>query len=824
MKKKLIILLAVIAVVVIILLVVPKGLLSPKSKEPFTFDFKTDQSSIAAQTENDEMATLLACSPFYTGAKQYAGVNSAEFDQARERKVQEIIRESDDLAANSMKMKPDMDKMRTSVMSFLTVCMKSDPKAEKYARESGKRILTIMTKEAVAEAQYKSYTADSQNAFTKSFIQYLKASHAVQLGTLYMQDINNLMVIAALGVEGAAISANPAIKEAGKKLDQEMAAYDGLMNQSGELMRGIYSIQYCFKQLKTGDYYFAQSAVAFIRQSMPKLKETAATLKPNKYMDEQAITFTKDYLAKFDNLSVEMQKYLDSVPKDSLVEVSLYKPGSGYAVAQTTDAAPSPYLLAAKGNAAFANRVADGISSIFSKGASVVKAGWTGVKTTVHGIQSTVGLGLDVAGTGIANISRIPVGIYYGNTLGECWEDMQANSKQIITNWKNNKSGSSTLRTAKDYFDSVDEGGEYVVSTGVEKTIGKGWVSWGTGKVGKAVVGIFTGLGKGISLIGNRDANASDYVIGTIEVAGAAIGGSKLVIRGTQLPGMVKGLAQSSWLSAQGAWNTLGKMLTQMERNDMTALIRAAAARGMSSPGLTARVAIADAMIAAANSANAALKAEFRNIINAGVSAGWTNFNSTLRSSLTEFVRKQYTTNLRSILSIIGDTPKEFVDNVVAEWADDALKAIVDEVMAEPPQPSELKGLWSGKTLITAVTVPEPSEKAKKEGCNFDEIKKLKGKNCATSIHLSGAPGGSGQATVNIAFQAGKGQPFTGRYTYSNGDVSISNSSKGVTITMKGKAVRQTQGYSMNGDMNLRWGGEGIVITMAGKFEVTKAH
>ncbi|MHB1460159.1 MAG: hypothetical protein ACYC1M_02590 [Armatimonadota bacterium] len=823
MKKKLLVVLATIALVVIVILLLPKGLLNPK-KEPFTFDFKTDKSSIAAQTENDEMATLLACSPFYAGAKQYSGVNSSEFDQARERKVQEIIRESDDLAANAIKMKVDIDRLRTTVSNFITICNKNDPKAAKYTRESGKRILTMMTKEAVAEAQYKSYTANSQNAFAQRFFQYLKAGKAVQLGTLYMEDINNLLVIAALGVEAAAVSANPAIKDAGKKLDQEMGEYDGLLNQSGDLMRGIYSIQYCFKQLKTGDYYFAQSAVTFIRQSLPTLKKTAASLKPNKYMDDKAIAFTKDYLNKFDNLSIEMQKYLDSVPKDSLVQVSSYQPGSGVAVAQTTDVVESPYTLAAKGNAAFANSVADGISSIFSKGAAVAKAGWSGIKTTVHGIQSTVGLGIDIAGTGVANITRIPVGMYYGNTLGECWEDMEANSKQIITNWKNNQSGSSTMRTAKSYFDSVDDGGEYVVSTGVEKTIGKGWISWGTGKVGKAVVGIFTGLGKGIALVGNRDANTSDYVIGTIEIGGAMLGGSKLVIRGTQLPGMVKGLAQSSWIGAQGAWNTLGKLLTQLDKNEMTALLREAAARGMSSPGLTARIAIADAMMAAATSANAALKAEFRNIIQAGVSAGWTNFNATLRSSLNEFVRKQFTANMKGVLSIIGDTPGEFVDNVVAQWADDALKSMVDEVMAEPPQPAELKGMWTGKTLITAVTVPEPSEKAKKQGCNFDEIKKLKGQNCATSVNMSGGPSGAGRASVNIAFKAGKGQAFTGNYTYSNGDVSISNSAKGVTITMKGKAIRQTQGYSMNGDMHLVWGGEGMIISISGDFELTKAH
>ena len=229
-------------------------------------------------------------------------------------------------------------------------------------------------------------------------------------------------------------------------------------------------------------------------------------------------------------------------------------------------------------------------------------------------------------------------------------------------------------------------------------------------------------------------------------------------------------------------------------------------------------------MIAAANQANAALKTELKAIIEAGVKAGWTNFNQTLRSSLDEFVKKQFTANLKSVVSIVGDRTGEFIDNVVAQWADDALKEIVDQAMAEPPQPYEMKGTWTGDTLITSVSVPEPSEKAKKEGCNFEQIKKLKGKKCATTISLGGPTGGAGSSTISIAFSAGKAQAIPGKYTYSNGDFTATSSQKGVTITYKGKAVRMTQGLAMKGDMHLKWGGEGMFISMSGDFDVSKSH
>ena len=76
---------------------------------------------------------------------------------------------------------------------------------------------------------------------------------------------------------------------------------------------------------------------------------------------------------------------------------------------------------------------------------------------------------------------------------------------------------------AGDVFDEGVRDAEAVQPVaGVEQVFGEGWTSWGIGKVSKATVGIFTGLGKGITLIGNRDAQASDYVIGGIEIAGSA--------------------------------------------------------------------------------------------------------------------------------------------------------------------------------------------------------------------------------------------------------------------------------------------------------------
>ena len=149
---------------------------------------------------------------------------------------------------------------------------------------------------------------------------------------------------------------------------------------------------------------------------------------------------------------------------------------------------------------------------------------------------------------------------------------------------------------------------------------------------------------------------------------------------------------------------------------------------------------------------------------------------------------------------------------------------MVDQAMAEAPQPAELKGLWTGTTLITSVIVPEVTEKAKKEGCNMDKLKELKGKSLATFINFSGSPSGSGSAEVTIQFQPGKGQPFAARYTYKTGSISIKHTAKGASVSLDGKMQRMTQGYAMNGILRIRYGSEGLSMAIDGNSDLTKPH
>jgi hypothetical protein len=818
MKKALLIIIAIVIVAVAIVVGTrfagPRG---PQVKDPFTFDYKLDAKNVEFFTKGDDMATLLACTPFYAGAQPLPGQHTQEFDEARARKVDEIIADSDRLAESAIGLKSDVGELRKALMNYLTVCANNDPKAKTFADDAGREALRLWTLEALTEAEYKSIDTKSDNPFARSYMQYMKTSKAVELGALYLQDIDSLVGFAAMGLDGLSGTKNAKIIEANKQLDDAMGKFDGMKGRIGDVMSGMHKVDYGFKQLRTGDYYYARAAVKFMRDSMPALKKSAQSIKPSQYMNAQTVAFTKGYLAKFDNFSAGFQAYLDSVPKTQLLPVASLPNSTGCAFAQDKDK-PNDYGTAYLAMAAPSKDPAEP-----EKG--WLATGWNGVKTVVHGTQSVIGVGLDVAGTAVKNITRVGAGVYYGNSAKEIWKDMKDNSNQIFKNWASNKSGAEIMHNANGYINAIDDGAEYIASKAVENPYDNGWISWGVGKVAKATAGIFTGLGKGITLLGNRDSQASDYVIGTMEIAGSMIGGSKLIMKGTMLPGFLKGLGKGAWIGTKGGYNAASTLLENAEKSQIEALVNAALKDGIKTTAYVERQAINEAMMAAISQSNQALKTELGDLIKTGLKEGWANFNGTLRQSLFDFSKKQFTANLKGVAELLGGSKAEFIDNIMAQWGEDYIKEMVDQAMAQAPLPAELKGGWTGTTVFSSIQVPEAaSEKAAKDGCDiFGAFKKLQGKPLGTNMHLDGSPSGSGNAVVHISF-GGKGSPISARYTYSAGTMTINQGIKGGTVSMKGDAKRMTQGYAMGGPITLTAGANGVFITMSGEFDVTKPH
>jgi hypothetical protein len=440
-------------------------------------------------------------------------------------------------------------------------------------------------------------------------------------------------------------------------------------------------------------------------------------------------------------------------------------------------------------------------------------------------------VGLDTAAVGVRNISAIGCGIYYGNKPSAIWKEMKENVKEIGKNYTAGVSGSTVITTAGGYLDEVEEGaGKFVggwAQTGIEKTWGKGKIAdttgWATGGLIKITTGMFTGLAKGIYKVGNTKSSTADVASGIVEIGLSAIGGSKVLIKGTQVPGLLKG-------GYQGLRN-VGKALVNLAESAGDAKIRAQLGKEMAAilanSKLTkeqvaklisnsVKVEISEAVAAMmARNRDMYIKA-IRDLIAKGGAGLKTNFVGGIKSSLEDLVSKGFGTTLRGILdagtTVIGAGLGDYIDNLVGSQIDPILTDLINSALAIPPDPDQVDGSYSGSFVITKVDIPDEYKKEAKDANCAALFKQLEGKKQAMQLKVD-ASGGS--ATMS----SGKGSS-KGSCEYSAGAISMRFSSNGTTMTFKGTAKLTKDGVTMNGSFSMPYPKTKIMIS--GTWSATK--
>lgn len=137
---------------------------------------------------------------------------------------------------------------------------------------------------------------------------------------------------------------------------------------------------------------------------------------------------------------------------------------------------------------------------------------------------------------------------------------------------------------------------------------------------------------------------------------------------------------------------------------------------------------------------------------------------STWKKSLYEFTKKQFELNMagvnKALANAMGDSAREYLDNLIGQQVEDILKGMVDEALRGCPEPEEMVGKWTGTTTFTVINMPSP-EKAKEEGCDLDfssALKELKGKAIRAEDHyeINGTARITfGSSTQQIAYMGG---------------------------------------------------------------------
>lgn len=806
-------------------------------KGPFTTDFEIDESNIDSFLFNDTIETAVTGGPFYAGAQPLPSQNTQEYDEARAAKLVEIKAEAEALVAAADAAKPAMAALRSEYTAFLEAVYKKEDGLKDIAIETLQTVVLLGTKGVLAEEQYHAIASqETTQAYATAMRDQLAVTKAVELGGLYLEDANTVMGYAAVMVDGLSESTNAEVKAATADFDSKMeglaadviAALEPIVQHSANIQLGL-------NQVSSADYYFAIESMGWMMAEMEELAPLVEGLEPRgEELTAENVEQIKAFYAAFEEWNDSVLQHMASLDTSGMVEVaSVPFPDFSLGI-EAAYAADGGYQPGANYNAG--NQVLNQPAQAPAPQQGWLASGWSAVKTGFGKAKTVVGVGVDAIGLGVRNITSVGAGIYYGNSTKDIVENIMANTKEMVDNYEKGVSGASTFTTANDYIEGVETGaGEAAggaAEWGIEAILGKGKVSetagWAVGGITKISVGMFTGMAKGIYKVANKNSSSADVALGFVEIGLGAIGGSKVIIKGSQLPNLLKGGAEGVKAFSNIATQLVAGAANSAQRAQIKKELAALLVKKGFSPDNAVRL-IANSIKLEINASVGRLIAasrdlmvkRLRDLISKGGSAFLTNFKDTVKSSLQDLLKKGFAKSFQGVIdagtTVMGETVKDYIDNLIAAGITDALlTGLITDALAIPPDPGQVAGKWNGSIVITDVDIPESEQKTAEDAQCAQMFKQLEGKSNPMTLDIQMDASGSGTVTMSGGSGGGSGSA-----TYSDGAINMTITADGTTYTLSGTvSFVKEGGMSMSGTWTAPF--QGSQIMMSGTFSATK--
>lgn len=775
----------------------------------FTLEYDVQQEAAASFfIEGDSIETVLASNPFYSGNRAVPGEGMAEFEAARAKKVERIIELAGELVVAADAAEPALADLRTGYLAYLDSVGEEEVLSE-FKSLSVKELGGMALKEAVARGAYDAaLETKSDTAYAASMASYLAVNRAQEFGALMLEDFNALVGHAALAMKEIESGGSDAAKQASAGFD---GTAEGLVTGAVEALEPVAAlmttIQDEFTLLATADYYVAVEANGWMQAEAAALQEQLDALEPREGLDEQDIADIRAAAAAFMEWNDTVSGLVEGLDTAGLAEVEARAVESPFSVGRAYAADGAFEAGAAFGKAVSA---AD-MQASTSKG--ILETTWEGVKSAASAVTTGIGVAVDSAGAQVHAVSRVACGAWYGNSMEDIGSDIRDNVKTVADNYEKGVSGADTLQTALDYVEATegaigDAAGGATEWT-AEAVFGKGRVSgaagWAANGVAKLTAGMFTGLAKGVYKVANKKSSAGDVALGAVEIGLSMVGGSKVILKGSQVPGLIKGGGEAI-KSGGGAFVNLVKgMSTKADRKavlkKMTDVLaknrKLSAEQAEQLISNSIKVEAAEAVEKALAAQREALVKKLQELMAKGLGGLKTNAAEGAEG-MVKMVRDGLDDSLKGLVEaaaeITGKTGTDYIDNLIGSAIDNKIGELIGEAMSLAPGPELMSGTWTGSVTISGVDVKDAAA-AEEQGCDVASLENLVGRTFPLTFVISMA-GGSG----TVQFSGFEDSTGSGTIAYSNGNVTIAVDTESGPLTFVGRAtVTQGGGLLMVG-------------------------
>lgn len=677
----------------------------------FSFQYEIDESNLDFFVANDDFDTIRASTPYYSGEQNLPVGEMEEFANLRTDKVNELIKLSEQLFLENENLHSEFDKYRRAYLDLIMFVYLYGENTDTYVKDVTQQFLSKFIKTQLSILAYQNadlMSNESEDEFTKSFWNYQKNFLAFSLTDALYEEFGHLLSNSAAMVTYAEEAGDPDLLETAKKLEEEMGFLSQLDSNYNKINQLMTEIDFGFKQLESADYYLAKASVEFIQNQSPVIRDLIKEIQLSKNFEEDDLTFVQDYAVLFEDFAGEMNDALaDYSSENEILEIVVREDADEVTWIPAAQAfSVGDFFQRAKVVLTDSTKDPSQILKPNTSGAwQFIKDKYQAAKAVGQSIKTGIGVGLDIANAATKSTFDSAVDAYYGDTAG-IFNRFKKNFNKVQENYNKGTSGADVLSTAENYLNHIEAGAQDIGESGAEQYFGKGWTSWGFGQVGKLTAGFFTGFAKGIYKVSNTNSSAGTVADGMLDIGFSFIGGSKIIIKGSQV---FAGSKPTLKLLGENGLNFIRRTAAKVKDLNLKNLSQQLIAKGLDPHnisnflGLNKQKQIIKSLNQAAKDIDKRLVA----LIKDGGNTIFENITKGGKDAWKEFVKDFYETSLgdlRDVLgTIIGKTPKDYLDNLVGATLDDLIKGLVktkiDEFFSDQQNLTNIEGVTNNNPV-----------------------------------------------------------------------------------------------------------------------------
>lgn len=659
--------------------------------KPFNFETELTEDEIAFFTEGDDFYTLISSTPYYMSENSLALPAFTEFEALKKAKIEEAITMTDELRALVKKLEAQILPFKVALYEFMNVVYEHDSELKDFGEGVASNFLQFSIKTGVVKTHLAFIDGESSDdPLVQSFLDYQKTMRVLQLADTVYRDLGFVLGNSSQLNGATADSENPEIKKAHKAFETQMEKVESLNEVLTSINQKTAQIGLVLQQIETADYQMGQASLEFIKEQVPELKKQLATLQPSDQLSAEDVEFIKEYTETFDDFADDMETVMENVDTDRLL----------------LSEAPVQNRFIPVAHADFTDKLKGALSTL-KEGADMAAEG---TKLVWSGLTTAGGVVLDAGDAVAASAADIGFGLYSDESAEEIFGHVYNNVKQVGENFQAGASGSKVLKTAGEYLEYAETGTDEWIAEQVAKQTGKGWTSWLAGKTGKLTVGLFTQLGKGIYKVTNTQSTRGDYAEGLVDISFSFIGGSKVVLKGSQV---LKGGAGSIKLLGKKGVNFVKNSWNNVKLADLRVLYAEAVKRGGDDAAKFMQkygdqILRREALIETLDNARKAINDEVAKAISEAGQAVLKNIKDT-KGAFLEFTKEIYdgatiANIVKAIRDTMGKNAAEYFDNLAGNVIDDMIKGVIKEFVEEAF--GKFGGTYSGVAEVEGYGFP----------------------------------------------------------------------------------------------------------------------